>query len=333
MNEPILEVQRLKKYFRTAAGFLHAVDDVSFSIGRGQTMGVVGESGCGKSTLGRTILQLHEPSAGKIFFSGREVTGLSKRAFKDVRPKMQMIFQDPYSSLNGRMTVSQLIAEPLIVNKFCRSSSEIDERVEEMMDTVGLAKRLALSYPHELDGGRRQRIGIARALILRPEFVVCDEPVSALDVSIQAQILNLLMDLQDRMGLTYLFITHDLSVVKHISDEIMVMYLGRCVEKAPAREIFLHPVHPNTKALLAAIPIPDISSKHKHRELLQGEVTSPVNPKPGCRFAARCPMADDRCRSGEIPLMELRPGHFAACLKAESDQLNDPVFRLREESV
>ena len=333
MNEPILEVQRLKKYFRTAAGFLHAVDDVSFSIGRGQTMGVVGESGCGKSTLGRTILQLHEPSAGKIFFSGREVTGLSKRAFKDVRPKMQMIFQDPYSSLNGRMTVSQLIAEPLIVNKFCRSSSEIDERVEEMMDTVGLAKRLALSYPHELDGGRRQRIGIARALILRPEFVVCDEPVSALDVSIQAQILNLLMDLQDRMGLTYLFITHDLSVVKHISDEIMVMYLGRCVEKAPAREIFLHPVHPYTKALLAAIPIPDISSKHKHRELLQGEVTSPVNPKPGCRFAARCPMADDRCRSGEIPLMELRPGHFAACLMAESDQLNDPVFRLREESV
>ena len=333
MNEPILEVQRLKKYFRTAAGFLHAVDDVSFSIGRGQTMGVVGESGCGKSTLGRTILQLHEPSAGKIFFSGREVTGLSKRAFKDGRPKMQMIFQDPYSSLNGRMTVSQLIAEPLIVNKFCRSSSEIDERVEEMMDTVGLAKRLALSYPHELDGGRRQRIGIARALILRPEFVVCDEPVSALDVSIQAQILNLLMDLQDRMGLTYLFITHDLSVVKHISDEIMVMYLGRCVEKAPAREIFLHPVHPYTKALLAAIPIPDISSKHKHRELLQGEVTSPVNPKPGCRFAARCPMADDRCRSGEIPLMELRPGHFAACLKAESDQLNDPVFRLREESV
>ena len=229
MNEPILEVQRLKKYFRTAAGFLHAVDDVSFSIGRGQTMGVVGESGCGKSTLGRTILQLHEPSAGKIFFSGREVTGLSKRAFKDVRPKMQMIFQDPYSSLNGRMTVSQLIAEPLIVNKFCRSSSEIDERVEEMMDTVGLAKRLALSYPHELDGGRRQRIGIARALILRPEFVVCDEPVSALDVSIQAQILNLLMDLQDRMGLTYLFITHDLSVVKHISDEIMVMYLGSCL--------------------------------------------------------------------------------------------------------
>ena len=333
MNDPILEVQRLKKYFRTAAGFLHAVDDVSFSIGRGQTMGVVGESGCGKSTLGRTILQLHEPSAGKIFFSGREVTGLSKRAFKDVRPKMQMIFQDPYSSLNGRMTVSQLIAEPLIVNKFCRSSSEIDERVEEMMDTVGLAKRLALSYPHELDGGRRQRIGIARALILRPEFVVCDEPVSALDVSIQAQILNLLMDLQDRMGLTYLFITHDLSVVKHISDEIMVMYLGRCVEKAPAREIFLHPVHPYTKALLAAIPIPDISSKHKHRELLQGEVTSPVNPKPGCRFAARCPMADDMCRSGEIPLMELRPGHFAACLKAESDQLNDPVFRLREESV
>ena len=316
MSDPILEVQGLKKYFRTSAGALHAVDDVSFSIGKGQTMGVVGESGCGKSTLGRTILQLHEPSGGKIFFSGREVTGMSRRAFREVRPKMQMIFQDPYSSLNGRMTVSQLIAEPLIVNKVCRSRTEIDERVEEMMDTVGLAKRLALSYPHELDGGRRQRIGIARALILKPEFVVCDEPVSALDVSIQAQILNLLMDLQDRMGLTYLFITHDLSVVKHISDEIMVMYLGKCVEKAPAGEIFRNPLHPYTKALLAAIPIPDISSKHKHRDLLQGEVASPVNPKPGCRFAARCPMASERCRSGEIPLTEQAPGHFTACLKA-----------------
>lgn len=333
MNDALIQVKNLKKYFKTGRGFLHAVDDVSFSIEKGETIGVVGESGCGKSSLGRTVLRLNEPTGGEILYRGQNLVTMSSREMKKIRPKMQMIFQDPYSSLNGRMTVSQLIAEPLIVNKFCRSSSEIDERVEKMMDTVGLAKRLALSYPHELDGGRRQRIGIARALILRPEFVVCDEPVSALDVSIQAQILNLLMDLQDRMGLTYLFITHDLSVVKHISDEIMVMYLGRCVEKAPAREIFLHPVHPYTKALLAAIPIPDISSKHKHRELLQGEVTSPVNPKPGCRFAARCPMADDRCRSGEIPLMELRPGHFAACLKAESDQLNDPVFRLREESV
>ena len=224
-----------------------------------------------------------------------------------------MIFQDPYSSLNGRMTVQQLIAEPLIVNKVCKNKKEIQERVSEIMDTVGLSERLAMAYPHELDGGRRQRIGVARALVLNPEFVVCDEPVSALDVSIQAQILNLLMDLQEQMGLTYLFITHDLSVVKHISDEIMVMYLGKCVEKAPAEEIFCNPVHPYTKALLAAIPIPSIESCHKRRTLLQGEVTSPINPKPGCRFAARCPLAKESCHSGEMPLVEVSPGHFSAC--------------------
>lgn len=318
MSENLLEVKNLKKYFKTTSGMLHAVDDVSFTIPKGKTMGVVGESGCGKSTLGRTLLQLYEPTAGEIQFQGKNIANLSKKEFHMIRPKMQMIFQDPYSSLNGRMTVHQLIAEPLIVNKVCKNKKEIEERVGKMMDMVGLASRLAMSYPHELDGGRRQRIGIARALVLEPEFVVCDEPVSALDVSIQAQILNLLMDLQEQMGLTYLFITHDLSVVKHISDEIMVMYLGKCVEKAPAEEIFENPVHPYTKALLAAIPIPSVESCHKRRTLLQGEVTNPINPKPGCRFAARCPRATDACRQGDIPLKEVGPGHFAACIHNET---------------
>ena len=244
MSEILLDVKHLKKYFKTSAGMLHAVDDVSFTLPKGKTMGVVGESGCGKSTLGRTLLQLYEPTEGEILFHGTNVANQNKKTLNKIRPKMQMIFQDPYSSLNGRMTVHQLIAEPLIVNKVCKNKQEIEEKVNKMMDTVGLASRLAMAYPHELDGGRRQRIGVARALILEPEFVVCDEPVSALDVSIQAQILNLLMDLQDQMGLTYLFITHDLSVVKHISDEIMVMYLGKCVERAPAKEIFRNPLHP-----------------------------------------------------------------------------------------
>lgn len=313
MSEILLDVKHLKKYFKTSAGMLHAVDDVSFTLPKGKTMGVVGESGCGKSTLGRTLLQLYEPTEGEILFHGTNVANQNKKTLNKIRPKMQMIFQDPYSSLNGRMTVHQLIAEPLIVNKVCKNKQEIEEKVNKMMDTVGLASRLAMAYPHELDGGRRQRIGVARALILEPEFVVCDEPVSALDVSIQAQILNLLMDLQDQMGLTYLFITHDLSVVKHISDEIMVMYLGKCVERAPAKEIFRNPLHPYTKALLAAIPIPSIESCHKKRELLQGEVTSPVNPKPGCRFAARCPFARESCHQGEMPLIEAEPGHFTAC--------------------
>ncbi len=312
-QENLLQVSHLKKYFRTPAGMLHAVDDVSFEIARGKTMGVVGESGCGKSTLGRTLLCLDEPTSGEILFDGTDLAKLKKREMKKIRPRIQMVFQDPYSSLNGRMTVRQLIAEPLLVNKLCKTRNEVDRKVEEMMETVGLAERLATAYPHEMDGGRRQRIGIARALILEPDFVVCDEPVSALDVSIQAQILNLLMDLQESMGLTYVFITHDLSVVRHISDEIMVMYLGKCVERADAKEIFRNPVHPYTKALLAAIPIPSVESLHKVRELLQGEVTSPVNPKPGCRFAARCPFVTEDCLQGEIPLREVEPGHFAAC--------------------
>ncbi len=318
----LLVVKDLKKYFSTPAGQLRAVDGVSFTIPRGRTMGVVGESGCGKSTLGRAILQLHKPTGGEVLFDGQDVAAMSKAQFNKIRPRMQMIFQDPYSSLNGRMTVQQLIAEPLIVNKVCKNRWEIDEKVEKMMDTVGLAKRLTLAYPHELDGGRRQRIGVARALILDPAFIVCDEPVSALDVSIQAQILNPLMDLQEELGLTYLFITHDLSVVKHISQEIMVMYMGKCVEKAPAEEIFLHPTHPYTRALMDAIPIPSIESKHKVRQIIQGEVTSPINPKPGCRFAARCPHAMERCTRGDVEMREVSPGHLVACT-LEEGQRND----------
>ncbi len=317
MEQNLLEVRNLKKYFHTPAGLLHAVDDVSFSIPGGKTMGVVGESGCGKSTLGRSLLCLEPPTSGEILFRGKNIANLKKKEMKAIRPKIQMVFQDPYSSLNGRMTVRQLIAEPLLVSKLCRTRAEVDKKIDEIMDTVGLARRLDMAYPHELDGGRRQRIGIARALILEPEFVVCDEPVSALDVSIQAQILNLLMDLQESMGLTYLFITHDLSVVRHISNEIMVMYLGKCVEKAEAKEIFRNPVHPYTKALLGSIPIPSVESCHKKRELIQGEVTSPVNPKPGCRFAVRCPYASERCRQGDIPLKEVGRGHFVACHMAE----------------
>ena len=314
MNDEVLRVNHLKKYFKTGRGLLHAVDDVSFSIQRGETIGVVGESGCGKSTLGRTVLRLNEPTDGEILFHGEDLVSAPKNRMKEIRPKMQMIFQDPYSSLNGRMTVRQLIAEPLIVNRVCKSRAEMDERIDRMMETVGLASRLDMTYPHELDGGRRQRIGIARTLVLEPEFVVCDEPVSALDVSIQAQILNLLMDLQEEMGLTYLFITHDLSVVRHISNRIMVMYLGKCVEMADSKEIFISPLHPYTRALLAAIPIPSIESLHKRRELLQGEVTSPIDPKPGCRFAARCPHVRPDCLREDIPMKEVSPGHFVACI-------------------
>ncbi len=313
MEDLLLDVKHLKKYFGTPSGLLHAVDDVSFSVKRGTTLGVVGESGCGKSTLGSTLLYLDEPTGGEILFEGTNLQSVGKKEFKRIRPRMQMIFQDPYSSLNGRMNVRQLIAEPLIVNKVCKDKKEIEARVDAMMETVGLARRLAGAYPHELDGGRRQRIGIGRALIMEPAFVVCDEPVSALDVSIQAQILNLLMDLQDSMNLTYLFITHDLSVVKHISDEIMVMYRGKCVEQASSAELFRKPLHPYTRALLAAIPDPSPESRTKKRSLLQGEVASPVNPGPGCRFAARCPFVKEECRTGEIMLEEVSPGHFAAC--------------------
>lgn len=308
----LVEVKDLKKYFKTPRGLLHAVDNINFKIEKGQTLGVVGESGCGKSTLGRTVIHLHERTSGQIFFDGKDVSDLNKQQLKEFRSHVQMIFQDPFSSLNPRMSVSQLIAEPLLIYKATKSSAELSKEVARLMDTVGLARRFANSYPHELDGGRRQRIGIARALSLNPEFIVCDEPVSALDVSIQAQILNLMQDLQDELGLTYMFITHNMSVVKHISNNIMIMYLGNMVEFADAQEIFKNRLHPYTKALLAAVPIPAIIEGRK-RQLLTGEITSPINPKPGCRFAARCPYATAPCHEVDPTLAEIMPGHFVAC--------------------
>ena len=309
----LIKISNLTKYFDTPRGLLHAVDHVSFNISQGKTLGVVGESGCGKSTLGRTILRLIEPTGGQIEFEGKDITSYNKHELLDFRKKAQIIFQDPYASLNPRLSVSEIIAEPLIVNQVYKTRREVDQAVFHMMEMVGLSSKLVNTYPHELDGGRRQRIGVARALILKPEFVVCDEPVSALDVSIQAQILNLLMDMQEEMKLTYMFITHDLSVVKHISDEIAVMYLGKCVEKAPAKELFKNPMHPYTKALLSAIPIPDLSRRGQKKELLKGEVSSPIDPKPGCRFAPRCPMACPACTGQDLELKDYGNQHFAAC--------------------
>ena len=309
-----LEVKGLKTYFKTPAGPLHAVDDVSFTVEKGKTLGVVGESGCGKSTLGRTLLNLIPATGGQILFKDTDITHVKGRKLKAVRKDMQMIFQDPYSSLNPRMCVYELIADPLRVYHMCRNKEELRTRVRSLMDTVGLAPRFMFSYPHELDGGRRQRIGVARALALEPEFIVCDEPVSALDVSIQAQILNLLQDLQQEKKLTYIFITHDLSVIKHISDDIMVMYVGVVVEKSPSKQLFQKPLHPYTKGLLSAIPVPSIHVEKK-RVIMEGELTSPVNPKPGCRFANRCPYAEARCHQESPVLEEVLPEHFVACHK------------------
>jgi len=316
MSTPLIELYDLTKYFDVAKGKrLHAVDGVTMTINKGETMGIVGESGCGKSTLGRTVMKLHEPTSGKIIYDGVDITHYKKRQMKVIRPKLQMIFQDPYSSINPRMCVQDLIAEPMIVNKMYKSKIEVYDKVSELMDTVGLAQRLTGAYPHELDGGRRQRIGVARALSLNPEFIVCDEPVSALDVSIQAQILNLLMDLQEERNLTYMFITHNMSVVKHISNEILVMYMGTCVEKCSSDELFANPMHPYTKALLSAIPVPSIESKDKKIKAIKGEVTSPINPKPGCRFANRCPLATEECTGADVPFEEITPDHFVACCK------------------
>jgi len=311
---PLIETVNLKKYFKTGRGMLHAVDNVNFKIYKGETLGVVGESGCGKSTLGRTMIRLLEATDGQVIFNGKDILKCSKHEMMDLRKDLQIIFQDPYASLNPRMSVSEIIAEPLKVCKIYNNKKDIDERVFELMETVGLAERFVNAYPHELDGGRRQRIGVARALAVDPKFVVCDEPVSALDVSIQAQILNLLMDLQDKFGLTYMFITHNLSVVKHISSEIAVMYLGQCVEKAPTDELFENPVHPYTQALLKAIPVPNLKARNM-QSVLRGEVTSPIDPKPGCRFAARCPYASEECTKAELPLEEISQGHFVACAK------------------
>ena len=310
----LLDVQHLKKYFNTSSGMLHAVDDVSFQIERGKTLGIVGESGCGKSTIGRTILRLLEPTSGSVIFDGVDLTTLTKEELRIMRQEMQIIFQDPFSSLDPRMTVSQTIAEPLKLHGIVKDKKAREQRVLELMDTVGLAERLYDTYPHELDGGRRQRIGIARALAMRPKFIVCDEPVSALDVSIQAQILNLMKDIQDQEGLTYIFITHDLSVVNHFADDIAVMYMGRMVEKAQAEELFENPLHPYTQALLSAIPVPDIHTE-MNRIVLKGEVTSPIEPKPICRFAARCPYASEKCLSSEPELVEVSMDHWLACMR------------------
>lgn len=312
MSNAILEVKNLKKYFNTPGGVLHAVDDVSFTLEKGKILGVVGESGCGKSTMGRAILRLHEPTSGEVFFEGKDITKISTEEMRKLRSEMQIIFQDPFASLNPRKTVSEIIGEPLRLHKIYKSAAERQKHVLELMEVVGLAERLVNTYPHELDGGRRQRIGIARALALNPKFIVCDEPVSALDVSIQAQILNLLKRLKKERGLTYMFITHDLSVVNYFSDDIMVMYLGKMVEYAPSEELFENPVHPYTKALLSAIPVPRLREK-KERILLKGEITSPIDPKPGCRFAPRCAYAKDCCFKESPELKDIGNGHKVAC--------------------
>ena len=319
---PLIETVDLKKFFKVGdKSFLHAVDGINMKVYAGETIGVVGESGCGKSTLGRTILRLIEPTSGQILYNGDDIAKYTARQMKKMRQELQIIFQDPYASLDPRKSVIEIIAEYMIINKTLPTKREIFNRAAHLMDVVGLARRYATAYPHELDGGRRQRVGIARALALMPKFIVCDEPVSALDVSIQAQILNLLMDLQEEYSLTYIFVTHDLSVVRHISTDICVMYLGQMVETCPSEKLFEHPMHPYTQALLSAIPVPRLHNRGE-RILIKGEIPSPINPKPGCRFAQRCPYATEECHQ-PVPLQEIRPGHFVACCHAkEINQLD-----------
>ncbi len=313
----LLEVKNLKKYFKTPHGMLHAVDNVSFKLEKGSILGVVGESGCGKSTLGRTILHLLDSTDGQILFEGKDVTNYSGNKLKELRKNMQIIFQDPFSSLNPRMNIAEIIEEPLKIYKV-GNDEERKSNVKKLMETVGLAERFANCYPHELDGGRRQRVGIARALALNPKFIVCDEPVSALDVSIQAQIINLMQELQTERELTYMFITHDLSVVKHISNKIMVMYLGQMIEYADTKELFKKQYHPYTKALLSAVPIPKVPVK-SDRIILQGEVSSPIDPVPSCRFAKRCRYAQETCFDCNPELKEVEPGHFVSCHFADKE--------------
>ena len=312
MPVPLVEAKNLKKYFKTPAGTLHAVDDVSFQINAGETLGVVGESGCGKSTLGRTILRLLDATSGQVFYNGENILEYPKRQMKQVHLNMQMIFQDPFTSLNPRLSISSIIAEPIKVCGTIKSKQGIQEKVHELMDVCGLPDRYVNTYPHELDGGRRQRVGLARALAVDPKFIVCDEPVSSLDVSIQARIVNLLMDLQKKMGLSYLFISHDLSVVRHISNRIAVMYLGQIVEIAETDEMFANTCHPYSVALLSAVPRVNVDKKVS-RIVLKGDVPSPVNPKPGCRFAPRCWMAQERCFQEAPEMSEVAPGHCVAC--------------------
>ena len=315
MAENILEVKNLKKHFKTAKGMLSAVDGVTFTIEKGKTLGIVGESGCGKSTTGRCILRLIEPTSGTIVFNGVDVGSLSKSELRKSRKDMQIIFQDPFSSLDPRKSVREIIMEPIRLNKLASSKEECNRMVLDLMKEVGLAERFVDSYPHQLDGGRRQRVGIARALAVNPKLIICDEPVSALDVSIQAQILNLLKELQEKLDLTYIFITHDLAVVNHFSDDIAVMYLGKLVEKAPTEELFEHPLHPYTKALLSAIPIPEVNQPEQI--VIRGEVTSPINLPDACRFHKRCDVDCPMATNGEPPLVEVRPNHFVACYCVE----------------
>jgi len=312
---PVIEAKSIRKYFEVPGGVLHAVDGVSFKIAPGTTLGIVGESGCGKSTLGRVICHLEESTAGKLYHNGKDVTNLNHAETRGYRESVQIIFQDPYSSLNPRLTVEQTIREPIKNSKKRMPPAELRQKVKDLMELTGIEERLQMSYPHELDGGRRQRVGIARALANNPGFIVCDEPVSSLDVSVQAQIINLLMDIQEQTGLSLMFITHDLYVVRHIATNIGVMYLGQMVEMASAKELFETQLHPYTKALLSAVPSVDILNPSK-RIVLKGELTSPINPKPGCRFAARCPHAEGKCSEPQ-KLAELSPGHFAACCRAK----------------
>ncbi len=311
MPKNLIEVKNLKKYFPTPKGIVHAVDDISFTIPEGKTLGVVGESGCGKSTTGRLLLRLIEPDAGNILFEGEDLLALPHQKMRDIRRYMQLIFQDPYASLNPRMSIGETIGEPLLVHGLEKKGPALTKKVYKIMDTVGLARNLINSYPHELDGGRRQRVGIGRALVLQPKFIICDEPVSSLDVSIQAQVLNLMQDLQAEFNLTYLFITHDLSIVKHFADEIMVMYLGKVVEQASSDALFKNPQHPYTQALLSAISIPSLDQEH-NRIKLRGEITSPIDPPLYCRFAPRCMFATAACFAGEPDLLN-ENGHTCAC--------------------
>ncbi len=321
-NDALLDIRHLKKYFHVSKGLLHAVDDVSLTIPRGKTLGLVGESGCGKSTLGRVVIGLIEASGGEVYFNGEDSLKFKGSKRSEFRRHAQIVFQDPFSSLNPRMSVSQLIAEPLVINKTCKNRREVDKKVKELMDTVGLAERLTTSFPHELDGGRRQRIGIARALALSPEFIVLDEPVSALDVCIQAQVLNLLGDLKKERGYTYLFISHNLSVVRYVSDEVAVMYLGQVAEKTDNQTLFKDPIHPYTQALLSAVPVAKLGHK-KQRILLEGDVPSPVNPPAGCRFAGRCAYRQERCLQENPALREIEPGHFVSCHYARNLKPHD----------
>ncbi len=314
MKTPLISAKNIKKYFNVGSGILKAVDDISFDIFPGETLGLVGESGCGKTTVGRTIIRLYEPTEGELIFNNQNIYELSSKEMQNVRKDFQIIFQDPYASLNPRMTVEDIVAEPLDIHHICKSHKERSDRVLKLLELVGLGQEHTMRFPHEFSGGQRQRVGLARALALNPKFIVCDEPISALDVSIQAQVVNLLKDLQNRLGLTYLFIAHDLSMVRYISNRVAVMYLGHIMELADSEELYLNPIHPYTKALLSAIPIPNPEiQRNRHRIMLEGDVPSPINPKEACRFVERCAFAKDICRKTTPQLVKKKDNHFAAC--------------------